>query len=163
MRTIALLFVTTLAHAAPAAEWSWLAGDWRRCHDGEIVEERWLGPRGEMMIGANLTSSATGRDVEGCASLAATTSWTFWAPRQPPAVRSPGQADAAMGSPTRSTCSRRASPTGAKAASSSHGSKERSKASRGRSNGASRAARRPTVRARADAPDIFAAGRACTT
>ena len=57
MRTIVLLFAVTLAHAAPPAPWSWLAGDWRRCQDGEIVEERWLGPRGEMMIGANLTSS----------------------------------------------------------------------------------------------------------
>ena len=35
------------ARAAPLPDLSWLAGDWRRCKDGEIVEERWLGPRGE--------------------------------------------------------------------------------------------------------------------
>ena len=63
--TIALLVATTtstLAHAAPAAsELAWLAGDWRRCRAGEIVEERWLGPHGGMLLGANLTSSGNGK------------------------------------------------------------------------------------------------------
>ena len=80
MRTIVLLFAVTLAHAAPPAPWSWLAGDWRRCQDGEIVEERWLGPRGEMMIGANLTSSAKGRATFENLRIARTDDgWTFWA------------------------------------------------------------------------------------
>ncbi len=88
MRTIVLLFAVTLAHAAPPAPWSWLAGDWRRCQDGEIVEERWLGPRGEMMIGANLTSSAKGRATfENLRIARSDDGWTFWAsPGGRPAV-----------------------------------------------------------------------------
>ena len=80
MRTIALLFAATVGHAAPATQWSRLAGDWRRCHDGEIVEERWLGPRGDMMIGANLTSSSNGRATFENLRIARTDDgWTFWA------------------------------------------------------------------------------------
>ena len=88
MRTIALLFVTTLSHAAPATDWSWLGGDWRRCQGGEIVEERWLGPRGETMIGANLTTSAKGRATfENMRIAASDEGWTFWAsPGGRPAV-----------------------------------------------------------------------------
>jgi hypothetical protein len=63
--TIAFLLATSaasLAHAIPAAsELAWLSGDWRRCKDGEIVEERWLGPRGDVLLGANLTSSRDGK------------------------------------------------------------------------------------------------------
>ena len=63
MRTsiVALVLVTTtsFADAAPAAsELAWLAGDWRQCGQGEVVEERWLGPRGDVLLGANLTSSS---------------------------------------------------------------------------------------------------------
>jgi hypothetical protein len=88
MRTIALFFVTAVVHAAPAPDWSWLAGDWRRCQDGEIVEERWLGPRGEMMIGANLTSSPKGKATfENLRIARSDDSWTFWAaPGGRPAV-----------------------------------------------------------------------------
>ena len=88
MRTIALLFVTTLAHAVPATDWSWLAGDWRRCQAGEIVEERWLGPRGEMMIGANLTSSTKGQATfESMRIARSDDGWTFWpSPGGRPAV-----------------------------------------------------------------------------
>ena len=88
MRRIALLFVTTIAHAAPAPDWSWLGGDWRRCQDGEVVEERWLGPRGETMIGANLTSSAKGRATfENMRIARSDDGWTFWAsPAGRPAV-----------------------------------------------------------------------------
>jgi len=88
MRTIFLLFVATLAHAAQATDWSWLGGDWRRCHDGEIVEERWLGPRGEMMIGANLTSSATAKTTfENMRIARSDETWIFWAsPGGRPAV-----------------------------------------------------------------------------
>ena len=64
MRPIALLlaaFSPAAAYAAPAPDLSWMSGDWRRCLRGEIVEERWLGPRGDLMIGANLTSSKGGK------------------------------------------------------------------------------------------------------
>jgi hypothetical protein len=82
MRTIALLLVvvcsTTLVRAAPIADLSWLAGDWRRCQNGEIVEERWLGPRGEMMVGANLTSSPGRVSFENLRITRSDDAWTFW-------------------------------------------------------------------------------------
>lgn len=52
------------AMAEPLAavdDFGWLSGDWRRCRDDEIVEERWLGPRGGLMVGVNLTSRVGGR------------------------------------------------------------------------------------------------------
>jgi hypothetical protein len=68
------------ARAAPAPDLSWLSGDWRRCKDGEIVEERWLGPRGDLMIGANLTSSKSGRTTWELLRLAKNDDgWTYWA------------------------------------------------------------------------------------
>ena len=81
MRTLAFLVLVcsmTLVRAAPAADLSWLAGDWRRCKDGEIVEERWLGPRGEMMIGANLTSSKEKASFENLRITRSDDTWTFW-------------------------------------------------------------------------------------
>jgi len=87
MRLIALLFVTTVAHAAPSADLSWLAGDWRRCKDGEVVEERWLGPRGDLMVGANLTSSQGKASFENLSISRADDTWTYWAsPMGRPAV-----------------------------------------------------------------------------
>lgn len=82
--TIALLLATTtslLAHAAPVAtDLAWLSGDWRRCKDGEIVEERWLGPRGGMLLGANLTSSRTGKaSYESLRIARGDDSWVLWA------------------------------------------------------------------------------------
>jgi len=81
MRWFALpIFLTTAAAAAPAPDLSWLSGDWRRCRDGEIVEERWLGPRGELMIGANLTSSKSGKATwELLRLVRSDDGWTFWA------------------------------------------------------------------------------------
>ena len=78
----ALLFALacTAGHAAPAPDLSWLSGDWRRCKDGEIVEERWLGPRGDLMVGANLTSSKNGRTTWELLRLAKDDGgWTYWA------------------------------------------------------------------------------------
>ena len=75
-----LALACTAARAAPAPDLSWLSGDWRRCRDGEIVEERWLGPRGDLMIGANLTSSKTGRTTWELLRLAnGDDGWTYWA------------------------------------------------------------------------------------
>jgi hypothetical protein len=83
MRPIALLLValvTTAAHAAPAADLAWMAGDWRRCLAGEIVEERWLGPRGDLLVGVNLTSSKAGKaSFENMRIARADDGWTFWA------------------------------------------------------------------------------------
>ena len=48
--------------------------------DGEIVEERWLGPRGDLMIGANLTSSKSGKATwELLRLVRSDDGWTFWA------------------------------------------------------------------------------------
>ena len=74
-----LVLPCTAAPAAPA-DLSWLSGDWRRCKDGEIVEERWLGPRGGLMIGANLTSSQSGRTTwEQLRLVRSEDGWTYWA------------------------------------------------------------------------------------
>ena len=83
MRSIALLLtavVTIVAHAAPAPDLGWMSGDWRRCKDGEIVEERWLGPRTDLMIGVNLTTAKNGRaSWENLRIVRIDDSWTFWA------------------------------------------------------------------------------------
>jgi hypothetical protein len=82
--TIAFLLATTtslVAHAAPAAsDLAWLSGDWHRCKDGEIVEERWLGPRGEMLLGANLTTSRSGKaSYESLRIARGDDTWIYWA------------------------------------------------------------------------------------
>ncbi len=84
MRKLALMLVSmtvaaSAARAAPALDLSWLAGDWRRCKDGEIVEERWLGPRGDMLIGANLTSSKGKASFENLRLARSDDGWTYWA------------------------------------------------------------------------------------
>jgi len=80
--TIALLLATTslFAGAAPAAsDLAWLAGDWHRCRDGEIVEERWLGPRGDMLVGVNLTTSAAKSTFEHLRIARDGEGWALWA------------------------------------------------------------------------------------
>jgi hypothetical protein len=86
MRKLALALVcsatmttATLARAAPDVDLSWLAGDWRRCRAGEIVEERWLGPRGGLLVGANLTSSQGKASFENLRIAAGDDGWTYWA------------------------------------------------------------------------------------
>lgn len=81
MRVLVFVFAATLtsaASAAPAPDLSWLSGDWRRCKDGEIVEERWLGPRGEMLVGANLRSTNGKAAFENLRITRSDDSWTFW-------------------------------------------------------------------------------------
>ena len=74
-----LVVACTGARAAPP-DLAWMSGDWRRCKEGEIVEERWLGPRGGLMIGANLTSSKSGRITWELLRLTRSDdSWTYWA------------------------------------------------------------------------------------
>ena len=36
---------------------AWMAGTWTQNKDGELVQESWLGPRGNMMAAVNLTTS----------------------------------------------------------------------------------------------------------
>jgi len=71
----------TAVHAAPAAnELAWIAGDWRQCRDGEVVEERWLGPRGDVLLGASLTSSKDGRTTWEHLRIARDgDDWVYWA------------------------------------------------------------------------------------
>ena len=54
MMVATMVFLPDAVLAAPLPDLAWLSGDWRRCKDGEIVEERWLGPRSGLLIGANL-------------------------------------------------------------------------------------------------------------
>ena len=51
-------------------------GDWRRCKEGEIVEERWLGPRGGLLVGVNLTSSYGKASYENLRIAREGESWT---------------------------------------------------------------------------------------
>ena len=77
--TALLLVLTCAAARAEPTDLAWLSGDWRRCKDGEIVEERWLGPRGGLMIGANLTSSKSGRTTwELLRLVRSDDGWTYW-------------------------------------------------------------------------------------
>ena len=153
----AMVFLSGAARAAPLPDLSWLSGDWRRCQDGEIVEERWLGPRGGLLIGANLTSSQGKASFENLRIAASDGAWTYWAA---PMGRTPvpfrlveAGAAARRVRQSRSTAFRRGSSTGAKATSCSRASKGRSRTSRRRSSGASRRERRPTVRS-SSRPDL---------
>jgi hypothetical protein len=58
-----LLILATLAQAADASALSWMAGCWRRESPGRTVEEMWMAPRGDGMLGMSRTV-ATGRIVE---------------------------------------------------------------------------------------------------
>ena len=148
-----MVFLSGAARAAPLPDLSWLSGDWRRCKDGEIVEERWLGPRGGMLIGANLASSKGKASFENLRIATSDGGWTYWAS---PMGRTPVPFRLVEASAQRAVFAnpehgfRRGSFTGAKATSCSHASKGRSRTSRRRSNGASRRERRPTVRHRPD-------------
>ncbi len=53
-----LCLADTAAQAQQIDKLGWLAGTWTQSKDGETVQETWLGPRGQMMIAANLTTFA---------------------------------------------------------------------------------------------------------
>jgi hypothetical protein len=42
---------------------AWMSGSWQDVSDTRHVSEAWLGPRGGMMVSANLSVAATGRAV----------------------------------------------------------------------------------------------------
>ena len=79
LMSMSLLVLSGAVRAAPLPDLSWLGGDWRRCQADEIVEERWLGPRGGLLIGANLTSSKGKASYENLRIAASDESWTYWA------------------------------------------------------------------------------------
>jgi hypothetical protein len=58
-----LLILATLAQAADASALSWMAGCWRQESSGRIVDEMWMAPRGDGMLGMSRTV-AKGRIVE---------------------------------------------------------------------------------------------------
>lgn len=65
------------AQAQEIEKLNWMAGTWTQKKEGEIVQETWLGPRGKMMVGANLATSEKPRQsfeflriVEGPSGLA---------------------------------------------------------------------------------------------
>jgi hypothetical protein len=58
-----LLLLMTLAPGADASALSWMAGCWRQETAGRIVEEMWMAPRGDAMLGMSRTV-AKGRIVD---------------------------------------------------------------------------------------------------
>ena len=89
MRTsIAFFFVAAAATSAvcasaTASELAWIAGDWRQCRDGEVVEERWFGPRGDVLVGASLTSTKDGKASWEHLRIARDgDTWVYWASPQ---------------------------------------------------------------------------------
>ena len=79
LMAVSMLALARAAAAAPLPDLSWLSGDWRRCQADEIVEERWLGPRAGLLIGANLTSSKGKASYESLRLAASGETWTYWA------------------------------------------------------------------------------------
>jgi hypothetical protein len=61
----AILLSTALpAWAASLEQLAWMRGTWTQVKDGEIVQEAWIGPRGGMITGVNLTTSAKSSSFE---------------------------------------------------------------------------------------------------
>jgi hypothetical protein len=58
-----LLMLATLAQAADASVVSWMAGCWRQESPGRLVEEMWMPPVGDGMLGMSRTVSQ-GRIVD---------------------------------------------------------------------------------------------------
>jgi hypothetical protein len=60
LATSALTALTAGAAAAPPtiADFSWLSGQWCRTAGGESIEEHWLAPRGDLMLGISRTIRA---------------------------------------------------------------------------------------------------------
>lgn len=58
-----LLILAALAQAADASALSWMAGCWRQESSGRVVEEMWMAPRGDGLLGMSRTV-AKGRIVD---------------------------------------------------------------------------------------------------
>jgi hypothetical protein len=61
---IAAIVAAASAAAAPAPKLDWMAGDWVSCTAEEVVEERWLGPSRDALVGVNLTRTPKGDSFE---------------------------------------------------------------------------------------------------
>jgi hypothetical protein len=49
------LSMSAAASAAGIANLEWLSGDWVQCTSEGVIEERWVGPRAEVMVAVNLS------------------------------------------------------------------------------------------------------------
>jgi hypothetical protein len=58
-----LLLIATLARTADVTALAWMAGCWRQSGEGRIVEEMWMAPEGDGMLGVSRTV-AGGRIVD---------------------------------------------------------------------------------------------------
>jgi Domain of unknown function (DUF6265) len=74
---LALLLAATAI--AADADLSFLSGDWRQCTDDGFVEERWLGPRAGLAVGANLTLRNGKASFEHLRIARDADGWTYWA------------------------------------------------------------------------------------
>jgi hypothetical protein len=71
------LAAALLSTATPAPDLSWMAGDWKLCAGGRVVEEHWLGPAGGLMVGVNLTRTAKGASFEHLRVAATPQGWAY--------------------------------------------------------------------------------------
>ncbi len=75
----ALLLAAISLTAVTDADLSFLSGDWRQCAADGFVEERWLGPREGLAVGANLTVRNGKATFEHLRIARETDGWTYWA------------------------------------------------------------------------------------
>lgn len=68
-----------LAAAITDADLSFLSGDWRQCTQDGFVEERWLGPRAGLAVGANLTLRNGKAAFEHLRIQRDRDGWIYWA------------------------------------------------------------------------------------
>ncbi|GIL39813.1 DUF6265 family protein [Roseiterribacter gracilis] len=76
------MFALLLAAATAAitdADLTFLSGDWRQCTSDGFVEERWLGPREGLAVGANLTLRKGKAMFEHLRIQREADGWTYWA------------------------------------------------------------------------------------
>ena len=59
-----LMLLALPAAAQTLSQLEWLRGTWSQTKGDAVVQESWLGPRGGMMAGVNLSSSAQGSSFE---------------------------------------------------------------------------------------------------
>jgi hypothetical protein len=87
---IAVLLAATSVAAPPPPDLSWMAGDWLSCGKGESVEEHWLGPSTDGMVGVALTRRGGVSDFEFSRIAREGDGWAFFASpggREPVAFR----------------------------------------------------------------------------
>jgi hypothetical protein len=55
---LAMWMIALSASAQEIDKLAWMTGTWTQVKENDSVQESWLGPRGKMMIGSNLTHAA---------------------------------------------------------------------------------------------------------